>query len=114
MKYDIENNKEKTILSHTGHFTLVNLLKKIFFNHSVENEFIKDFLNQLSELIIANFSLFINSKGAFIILVLYENEYYGEKIRSIVKDKVKDLTKILKENPKSKAIEILVNKINKK
>lgn len=75
IKYDIENNKDIISLSHQGHFVIVNILKKL---SSESNEAVKEFFNELSSLIEENFGKFIHSKGAFIILVIFENEAHGE------------------------------------
>lgn len=112
VEFDILNNEEKITFTKPGQLFVVGVIKRTLIEKATNNEVINKFAIKLSNLISSNFELFIKTKGAFIILNLYENQHFGKSIVQLVKNNKSVLTQILKDDPKSKVIEILLKKLS--
>lgn len=114
IEYDVLNNENDSIVSlgKEGHSTIVRITKKLLSQEPVL-KCVLDFAEKLSLLIERELSVFIKSKGVFIVLIISENDKVGQRLRLKLKENKDLLKKQLKEDPKSKVIEILINKFCK-
>lgn len=120
IKFDYSNNENKLLFDKQGHFSIVQILKRLKSENIIKFKSyipgIKSFFNSLINLIISNLKDFLNSKGVFIVLVLYENKEFGKELQKELSTKVKLLEQVKKENNlgEKSAISILIDQLTKK
>jgi hypothetical protein len=120
IKFDFKNNENKLLFDKQGHFSIVQIIKRLKSENVIKFKLylsgIQSFFNTLINLISLNLKEFLNSKGVFIVLVIYENKEFGKELVKELSSKVKLLEQIKKENNlgEKSAISILIDQITKK
>lgn len=106
-----KDNTDKEVL--LGHPDIHRVLKELV-KQEVSQENTKEtlpFSTIISSVLLKNLDDVLNSRAVFILLELIEHAESQSLVLSQLKTKKKDITKIAKENPKAKGLQILLSKL---